>query len=954
MAKLKSLKLSKDDTPKKEQRKKDSSVTRATRARSRSASMRRTKSFTPNGRTRANSLVSIPHSQSTSLDSSHKDSDEDSLSNHKQEKPEHETTTPTATNDKRISSSSGGNHDSNSDSNGIFSSIINVAHNAANIIGSSIDNKTATSPEPDTADDLDEKSSSFSHKLDFLLKPANFGKNSSSSFISKKSKSSRSDSQTDAYTPRGSEDSQDKRTHVFSNVHFKTVKESPLQTLGNGNLRLDDFEEAPFTRNGPSQSTENLIPSEIKRNALPDNINQSMPLSNELAVSGNNENKKVSRKSLSNGTSLERIKSPESRKKMSADMDDSEASERGSSNSIITNSDDDLNEILDISTIKPASEKRNKEFHQIFKRIPPNEKLIDEFSCALSKDILVQGKMYLSEHYICFNSNILGWVTNIIIPLQEVIQIEKKSTAVLFPNGMIIRTLYHKYVFATFLSRDATFVLITNVWHSVLLGDNSDMNSITDKKENDKHGSGDSITNDERLSNGISLKNDDEHDEDDSDGDISKSGASSLESILANGAGNNETKDVKPPSMIDGLSNNKVNGLADGDNNKSPKSFHGLPAVGPLTHTPTEIDYTKLSDETFISDDILKAPLGVVFLILFGPDNSKFAKILKEQGNYDINEDGITELSTSSKERNYTYTKPLNGPIGPKKTKCIIKDKLVEYDINKYILVEQITTTPDVPSGNSFQVKTKIFLSWAENNCTRLYSLTIVEWSGKSWIKGAIEKGSIDGQKESMKSMTDSINLIIGSGGAGEASAAAKPDKKKRKRAKSDITQKSVERAPEPEKTSLQQLQAFVEAVGKAYTIPFIGELASGIILLSVALIAFMEVYNLLFHRRASSLDDLQILSQDSVVSKIKVNNDKYFVIPSVESYFKNKQAKIQNEVAIWDWVNDRSEGALNILNQESPESNLQLYSNQEMKEIVRIVQLKIDEINNRMNSDHI
>src|ERR1700694_377468 len=36
-----------------------------------------------------------------------------------------------------------------------------------------------------------------------------------------------------------------------------------------------------------------------------------------------------------------------------------------------------------------------------------------DYSCALSKEILVQGRMYVSEHYICFNSNIFGWVTNV-------------------------------------------------------------------------------------------------------------------------------------------------------------------------------------------------------------------------------------------------------------------------------------------------------------------------------------------------------------------------------------------------------------------------------------------------------------------------------------------------------------------------------------------------------------
>lgn len=950
MVKLRSKKSSKDDIPKKEQRRKDTSVTRASRARSTSASANRTTSYTPTGRVRADSLVSIPHSHSTSLASSHIIPIEITPSSHELEHSELEARTSTATNERSVSHLSEENHHSHNDSNGILSSIFNAAHNAANMIGSSIDNKPPKTQDL-TIDEGDEKNTSFSHKLDFLLKPAAFGRNTSSSSISK-SKSSKSDSQTDLDNPRDSEEIPNHNSHSLSNVHFETVRESPITTLGTGNLKLDDFDDAPSAKKATtlSQSNENLIPPEVKRTPSSDTVNRQIPLSNQLAVSGNNENKTVRRKYIGNGTSLERVKSPEIKKKNTdiEDSDDypndSESFDNGS-----VNSEEDLDEILDTSAIRPAGEKRNKEFHQIFKRIPPNEKLIDEFGCALSKDILVQGRMYLSEHYICFNSNILGWVTNIIIPLQEVIQIEKKSTAVLFPNGMIIRTLYHKYVFATFLSRDSTFALITNVWHGVLLGDSGESNSITDKKKNDKNESGESMANDEdSLPNGSRMKNDgNSADDDDSSIVVSQSEASSLDNFLANRTVGDDIEVVNSNLPDDGNNGEQADG------NKSSDGFHGLPVVGPMTHAPTDIDYSKGSDETFISEDVVKAPLGVIFLILFGSDNSKFIKILKNQKNYDISDEDITELSTDSKERNYTYTKPLNGPIGPKKTKCIIKDRLIEFNTDKYILVEQITTTPDVPSGSSFQVKTKIFLSWAENNSTRIYSLTVVEWSGRSWIKAAIEKGSIDGQKESMKSMVESINLIVRSGDTG---GAAKSDKKKRKRKKSETTHKPpTEEAPEPEKTTLEKVQLFIEAVGKTISIPYVGDLISGIIILSIGLLFFAEVYNYLFHHRSKdpfNASNLQIISQDSVVSKIKINDDKYFVIPSVESHFQNKQSKLQNEVAIWKWVNDKSNGDLNIFSQEAPENNLQRYSNQEIKEIVKIVQVKLDEIKNRMDEN--
>lgn len=36
-----------------------------------------------------------------------------------------------------------------------------------------------------------------------------------------------------------------------------------------------------------------------------------------------------------------------------------------------------------------------------------------DYGCALQKEILLQGRLYVSEQHICFNSNIFGWVTNV-------------------------------------------------------------------------------------------------------------------------------------------------------------------------------------------------------------------------------------------------------------------------------------------------------------------------------------------------------------------------------------------------------------------------------------------------------------------------------------------------------------------------------------------------------------
>ncbi|KAJ1678138.1 hypothetical protein EV182_004693, partial [Spiromyces aspiralis] len=56
--------------------------------------------------------------------------------------------------------------------------------------------------------------------------------------------------------------------------------------------------------------------------------------------------------------------------------------------------------------------KRNADFHMLFRELPINELLIDDYGCALQRDILVQGRLYLTENHVCFYSNIFGWVTN--------------------------------------------------------------------------------------------------------------------------------------------------------------------------------------------------------------------------------------------------------------------------------------------------------------------------------------------------------------------------------------------------------------------------------------------------------------------------------------------------------------------------------------------------------------
>jgi hypothetical protein len=85
--------------------------------------------------------------------------------------------------------------------------------------------------------------------------------------------------------------------------------------------------------------------------------------------------------------------------------------------------------------------------------------------------------------------------------------------------------------------------------------------------------------------------------------------------------------------------------------------------------------------------------------------------------------------------RNMSYIKPLSGSIGPRQTKCEIRDETVHLDYDDYVTTVTTTRTPDVPSGGVFAIKTRTCLMWAGSNSTRIIVTTMVEWTGRSFIK---------------------------------------------------------------------------------------------------------------------------------------------------------------------------------------------------------------------------
>lgn len=92
-----------------------------------------------------------------------------------------------------------------------------------------------------------------------------------------------------------------------------------------------------------------------------------------------------------------------------------------------------------------------------------------DYSCALHREILVHGRMYVTLDYMCFHANIFGWETYLTVKWKNVTAITKEKTALVIPNAVLIATNTEKYFMASFAARDKTYLMLFRIWQNALM-----------------------------------------------------------------------------------------------------------------------------------------------------------------------------------------------------------------------------------------------------------------------------------------------------------------------------------------------------------------------------------------------------------------------------------------------------------------------------------------------------
>ncbi|XP_036865979.2 GRAM domain-containing protein 2A isoform X5 [Manis javanica] len=121
-------------------------------------------------------------------------------------------------------------------------------------------------------------------------------------------------------------------------------------------------------------------------------------------------------------------------------------------------------EIKKCSQIGTLLSKYNQQYHKLFQDIPVEEVVLKVCSCALQRDLLLQGRLYISPNWLCFHASLFGKDIKVVIPVVSVQMIKKHKMARLLPNGLAITTTTsQKYVFVSLLSRDSVYDVLKRV-----------------------------------------------------------------------------------------------------------------------------------------------------------------------------------------------------------------------------------------------------------------------------------------------------------------------------------------------------------------------------------------------------------------------------------------------------------------------------------------------------------
>ncbi|KAM8770854.1 protein Aster-C isoform 3-T3 [Rhynchonycteris naso] len=365
---------------------------------------------------------------------------------------------------------------------------------------------------------------------------------------------------------------------------------------------------------------------------------------------------------------------------------------------------------------------RNEEYKRQFIHLPDTEKLLADYACALQRDILLQGRLYLSENWLCFHSNIFRWETTS-LTRQEFWQL-----------------LQQNYGTELGLNAEEMENLSLSIEDNVQ-SRNPERSSLDDCGERD-----------EKLSKSISFTRESINrvsETESADGNPSKA-------ELGREEAQNEKQVIKSPSLT------------------SEKRLRRVPSKPPDLNKNEYLSLDKSStsdsvDEENISEKDLHGRLYVnrvyhisaekMFELLF--TTSRFMqKFTSSRNIIDVVSTPWNVEPGGNQLRNMTYTIILNNPLTGKCTTATEKQTLYkESRESQFYMIDSEVLTHDVPYHDYFYTLNRYYIIPCSKQKCRLRVSTDLKYRKQPWaiIKSLIEKNSWSSLEDYFKQLESDL-----------------------------------------------------------------------------------------------------------------------------------------------------------------------------------------------------
>ncbi|KAJ7402876.1 GRAM domain-containing protein 1C [Pitangus sulphuratus] len=422
---------------------------------------------------------------------------------------------------------------------------------------------------------------------------------------------------------------------------------------------------------------------------------------------------------------------------------------------------------------------RSEEFKRQFSHLPDSERLIVDYACALQKDILLQGRLYLSENWLCFHSNIFRWETTISIALKDITFMTKEKTARLIPNAIQIATKGEKFFFTSFSARDRSYLSIFRLWQNVLLdkrltkqefwqlvhqsygselGLNSEeMESFHSSSEDNGQSRSsicdDSGERDEKLPKMISLVH---------EPTLQAEGESLNRHTLPGVEESPTEKQIKSPLLSSERKPVKLVRSRSLEKSLDLNENENLPEKSSASDSEEAVKETVSENELYgrlFINRVFHITADKMFEILF--TNSHFMqRFLNSRSIVDAVSTPWNRDSNGNQLRTLTYTVTINNPLCGKFTTATEKQILhKQSQKGQSYQVDAEVLTHDVPYHDYFYTVNRYCISRTSSHKCRLRVSAEVKYKKQPWglVKSVIEKNTWGGIQENFKQLESDL-----------------------------------------------------------------------------------------------------------------------------------------------------------------------------------------------------